>query len=559
MHAQEPLGERVVDVRHQVDEHRVRLLLVFEQGVFLTPRPIVNRIAQLVEVVEMVLPLLIEHVEHHERQQLIPILAERLELGLERVVAGLAAGRFRVGHRRRASAGLLERRHRDEVMHQQILAYEFHVPVHRALVVGERGLNAPRERLLNHLQRLAFQFLSAIECERAQRIDDFALLVHHVVVFEQPLAALEILQFDPLLRLLDGTGDQGMRQHLPLLRPHPVHQPGDAIRPEQAHQVVLEGEEELRGAGVALAARPASQLAVDASRLVPFRSDDMQAAALGDRNLLAVGILHGRRLGDRHTGAEFDVGAAAGHVRGDRHGARLSGERDNLGLALVILRVEHVVDDARPLEHPRQRLRRLDARRAGQHRKAEFVEALRLLDDRVVLLAPGLEDQVVPVLADRGLIGRDDRNVETVNLEELRLLGLGGAGHAGQFLVHPEVVLDGDRSERLRLTLHLHPFLRLDGLMQALAPSPAGHRAAGELIDDQHLPFLHDIVHVLLVQGVRLEQLVHDVELLALKRIFGLDLAARLELGRNVHVGILVDPPDLARNVRQDERFVVGR
>ena len=49
-------------------------------------------------------------------------------------------------------------------------------------------------------------------------------------------------------------------------------------------------------------------------------------------------------------------------------------------------------------------------------------------------------------------------------------------------------------------------------------------------IDDQDLPFLHDVVHVALVQRVGAEELVHDVELLALCRILALDGGARLEL-----------------------------
>ena len=43
---------------------------------------------------------------------------------------------------------------------------------------------------------------------------------------------------------------------------------------------------------------------------------------------------------------ELDVGAAAGHVRGDRHRARLPGARDDLRLLLVVLGVQHVVRDA---------------------------------------------------------------------------------------------------------------------------------------------------------------------------------------------------------------------
>ena len=51
------------------------------------------------------------------------------------------------------------------------------------------------------------------------------------------------------------------------------------------------------------------------------------------------------------AGAEFDVGAAAGHVGGDGDGAALAGAGDDLGFLLVVLGVEDGVDDALPLEH----------------------------------------------------------------------------------------------------------------------------------------------------------------------------------------------------------------
>ena len=60
----------------------------------------------------------------------------------------------------------------------------------------------------------------------------------------------------------------------------------DPVAGEQAHEVVLGGEEEARLAGVALAAGAAAQLVVDAARLVALGADDVQAAGLED--LLAV-------------------------------------------------------------------------------------------------------------------------------------------------------------------------------------------------------------------------------------------------------------------------------
>ena len=49
--------------------------------------------------------------------------------------------------------------------------------------------------------------------------------------------------------------------------------------------------------------------------------------------------------------AEQNVGAAAGHVGGDRHGAFASGLRHDFGFLLVILGVQNDVFDAGALQH----------------------------------------------------------------------------------------------------------------------------------------------------------------------------------------------------------------
>ena len=97
---------------------------------------------------------------------------------------------------------------------------------------------------------------------------------------------------------------------------------------------------------------------------------------------------------------------------------------------------------------------------------------------------------------------------------ELARLGVGGAGHAAELVVHAEVVLEGDRREGLVLLLDLHPLLRLDRLVEALAPAPTLEDAAGELVDDLDLAALHDVVDVALEQLLgpqRGLQLVHEV------------------------------------------------
>ena len=109
--------------------------------------------------------------------------------------------------------------------------------------------------------------------------------------------------------------------------------------------------------------------------------------------------------------------------------------------------------------------------------------------------------------------------MQVVDLDELLLLGLRGTGHAGELLVEAEVVLQRDRGERDVLLLDAHVLLRLDRLVQSLAPAPAFHDPAGELVDDLHLAVLHDVVDVALVERLRLERLVQVVHELHVPRV----------------------------------------
>src|SRR5437667_30722 len=86
------------------------------------------------------------------------------------------------------------------------------------------------------------------------------------------------LQLDALLGLADGARDPGVGDDFPFLGAGAVHPAGDAVGPEQPHQIVFEGQEEHTLSGIALAAGAATQLPVDAARFVPLGADDHEPA-----------------------------------------------------------------------------------------------------------------------------------------------------------------------------------------------------------------------------------------------------------------------------------------
>ncbi len=69
-------------------------------------------------------------------------------------------------------------------------------------------------------------------------------------------------------------------------------------------------------------------------------------------------------------------------------------------------------------------------------------------------------------------------------------------------MVEPEIILNRDSRERLRLAIDLHAFLGFHRLVQSIAPAPARHLAAGVLIDNHYLVFLDDVFDVLFKEAV---------------------------------------------------------
>src|SRR5215203_4280769 len=525
---------------HQVLEERERLVLVGDDRLDLGEPAQVDALAQVVHVVEVLAPALVDDLHqqvalqraHQLLAELLLALAVQLERVLDQQLDELRAVDL-------LAVELLDA----EVDVEDLVELDpepVEVPVLDE-VAGRVLLDEPLDHLGDLLARRLAHVLT-LEHAVAVLVDDLPLLVHHVVVLEHALADQEVLLLDLALGVLDL-----LREHLRLDRlllalladgADAVEDAVDPVAREQPHQVVFGGQEEARLAGVALAARAPAQLVVDPARLVPLGADDEQPAGLDDAlavlldarldrrqhvlvALLVVGVAGPqaelRELELREVlgvAAELDVDAAAGHVGGDRDRAGPAGLGDRLALALGVLGlgVEDRVWDAPALELVAQVLGDLDGDRSDQDRLAVGVALLDLTCDRRPLAVLRLEDLVVAVGADHRPVGRDLHDRQLVDLHELVGLGQRRAGHARELVVHAEVVLERDRRERLVLLLDAHALLRLDRLVQALRPAAAVEDPAGELVDDLDLALDDRVVDVALVQRLSLERLVEVVD-----------------------------------------------
>jgi len=203
--------------------------------------------------------------------------------------------------------------------------------------------------------------------------------------------------------------------------------------------------------------------------------------------------------------AQQNIGAAAGHVSGNRYGTLAAGLRYDVGFAFMVLGVENLVPDAHFLEEIGQALGFFDRDCTHQNGLAALLEFLDFFGGVAEFFVFRAIDNVLILLADHRLVGRNFSDLEFINLFEFRRFGGGRTGHAGQFRVHTEVVLEGDGGERLILALDFDAFLGLDCLVQTIAPAPARHQAAGVLVDDDDFAVFDHVILVALENGVGLE------------------------------------------------------
>ena len=136
----------------------------------------------------------------------------------------------------------------------------------------------PAENVANVILEDEFLLVDAFQQLPAQSVNRLALLVHHVVVFEQMFAGLEVLRLDRLLRRLDAPRDQPRLDRHAFFHAQPLKQVRHPLLGEDAHQVIFQRQIEARGAGIALAAGASAQLVVDAARLVALGAEDEQPA-----------------------------------------------------------------------------------------------------------------------------------------------------------------------------------------------------------------------------------------------------------------------------------------
>ena len=112
------------------------------------------------------------------------------------------------------------------------------------LDIARQELGAGRVDVLpQHVVHLGADILT-VQHFAALAIDDLALLVHHVVVLQHVLTDLKVAALQLFLGALQRAGDHPVLNGGILVQLEGIHQAGNAVTAEQAHQVIFQAQVE---------------------------------------------------------------------------------------------------------------------------------------------------------------------------------------------------------------------------------------------------------------------------------------------------------------------------
>ena len=298
----------------------------------------------------------------------------------------------------------------------------------------------------------------------------------------------------------------------------------------------MQGQVELRLAGITLTSRTSAKLIVDTTRFVAFGGEHVQTAqphhfivfgldrsvcccdCLRPSSLIGLCIFNGGKpaLSESGSGhvfriaAQHDVGASTCHVGGNSHRTLATGLRNDCGLSLVLLGVKHLMWNTILFEQTGDVFRLFDTRGANQNRLTRGVAFGDVFDDCPVLGFLGTKHKVRLIDAHHGTVRRNGHHPEAIDLVELGSLCHGRTGHAAELFVKPEKILQGNRCQGLILGFDFHAFFGLNRLVQSFVVTTPFEDSTRVFVDDDDLAIHHHIVTILLEQILSANRVVQE-------------------------------------------------
>ena len=150
---------------------------------------------------------------------------------------------------------------RRPLMHRQVeREHVFHrliKPVHIPLFGIGFGRNMRLDKFVNGLvAHHGDGVVNAFGFHKFQTLlkHHFALVIHHIIIFQNVFANIEIARLNFLLRALQRFIDPRMHNRLAVFQAQTLQHAVHAVRAENTHQVIFKAEEKARAPRVALTA-----------------------------------------------------------------------------------------------------------------------------------------------------------------------------------------------------------------------------------------------------------------------------------------------------------------
>ena len=280
-----------VEVIEHALEDIERLELVDQQRVFLLIGRVLHGLLEVIQLTEVLFPLIVDDEEQHTFLELFDhLFAMCLRRSLE--VHGDVIDTLAVGDRNKdvlvhLALGLEDLlddgiSHLHQFVHTALETLESRLRelfAQFALASAVEGLLVERRFDRKGLHDVVFESLVVIRCTGVSedilcrlvdhigdidaytlthqgmltlRVDEVSLLVHHIVVLDKALTDTEVVLLDFLLRPLDRARYHAVLDHLTFLEAHAVHHACYTVATEHTHQVIFERHIEDRRSRVTL-------------------------------------------------------------------------------------------------------------------------------------------------------------------------------------------------------------------------------------------------------------------------------------------------------------------
>ena len=291
--------------------------------------------------------------------------------------------------------------------------------------------------------------------------------------------------------------------------PEGFEHPHKPFRSEETHQVILQRNEELGLSGIALSSGTSTELIINTSRFMTFRTDDVKSSGC---SCLFI---------------ELDIRTTTCHVRRNRYRPMYTGFRNDGRFLLMELRIQNIVLNAPSLQLIGKQFGSFNRNGTHENRCPGFMNCFNLIHYGIELFFFCFVYRIIQVYSLYRPVRRNLDDVHRVNISELLLLCLCRTGHTGFLFELIEEVLEGNGCQRSGLSLHLHVFLRFNCLVQTVGITPSVHDTSGKFVDNQNLVILHNIVHIPLHQVVRPKgknDIVLDFQILGIRQVIDMKI-----------------------------------